>query len=99
MTSQDAIIHTKFEIFGKVQGVYFRKYTKEKADTIGIRGWVKNTTQKTVIGELQGHMEDVSKLKTWLEKEGSPRSKISKAAFEDQGVIKHYTYSDFSIIR
>ena len=99
MTSQDSIMHVKFEIFGKVQGVYFRKYTKEEADTIGIRGWVKNTTQKTVIGELQGPTEDMQKLKIWLQNEGSPKSKISKAIFEDKGVIKHYTYSNFSIIR
>lgn len=33
----------EFEIQGKVQGVFFRKHTKAKADTLGIVGWVANT--------------------------------------------------------
>ena len=99
MASPDSITHVKYEIFGKVQGVFFRKYTKKKADSLGIRGWVKNTTQNTVTGELQGQMEDVNKLKTWLKTEGSPKSCISKAVFEDQGTIKQYTYSNFSITK
>ena len=91
--------HVKYEIFGKVQGVYFRKYTKKKADSLGIRGWVKNTSQNTVIGEMQGQTSDVEKLKSWLEKEGSPKSRINNAVFEDQGTVKEYTYPDFSIIK
>ena len=39
-----------FEIFGKVQGVYFRKHTKSKAVKLGIKGWVKNTTYVCIFG-------------------------------------------------
>ncbi|MEM1672769.1 MAG: acylphosphatase, partial [Archaeoglobaceae archaeon] len=28
-------------ISGKVQGVFFRAYTKEEADKLGIKGWVR----------------------------------------------------------
>ena len=44
----------KYEVFGKVQGVFFRKYTKKEADKLGISGWVMNTEKKTVIGEAEG---------------------------------------------
>lgn len=42
--------YVNFEVFGKVQGVFFRKYTKEKADSLGIRGWVYNDDSGTVQG-------------------------------------------------
>ena len=99
MSNQTNITHIKYEIFGKVQGVYFRKHTKKKADELGIKGWVQNTAESTVIGELQGQAGDVQKLQTWLRNEGSPKSRISKAVFEDKGTIKQYTFTDFSIIR
>ena len=37
------LIAVDFEVFGKVQGVFFRKFTNEKANSLGLRGWVKNT--------------------------------------------------------
>lgn len=35
-------------ITGKVQGVFFRASAKEKAESLGIKGWVKNTPQGDV---------------------------------------------------
>lgn len=35
-------------ITGKVQGVFFRKYTCEAADAIGITGFVKNHPDQSV---------------------------------------------------
>ena len=29
-------VTTKFEVYGRVQGVFFRKYTKAKADELGM---------------------------------------------------------------
>jgi len=46
-------IITKFEVSGRVQGVFFRKSTKEKADELGIWGWVRNTARGTVEGEFE----------------------------------------------
>ena len=28
---------------GRVQGVFFRKFTQQEARSLGLRGWVKNT--------------------------------------------------------
>ena len=38
-----ALVALEYEVFGKVQGVFFRKFTHEKAQSLGLRGWVKNT--------------------------------------------------------
>ena len=37
------LIAVDYEVFGRVQGVFFRKFTNEKANSLGLRGWVKNT--------------------------------------------------------
>ena len=38
-----SLIAVQYEVFGRVQGVFFRKFTNEKALSLGLRGWVKNT--------------------------------------------------------
>jgi acylphosphatase len=43
----------------QVQRVYFRKYTQQKAQQLGLVGWVMNTPQGTVVGEVQGHSQRV----------------------------------------
>ena len=37
------LVALEYEVFGRVQGVFFRKFTNEKAQSLGLRGWVKNT--------------------------------------------------------
>ena len=44
----------EFEVFGKVQKVYFRKYTKLEADKLFIKGYCFNTENGTVKGILEG---------------------------------------------
>ena len=44
MESETAIA---FEVFGKVQGVFFRKYTQAKGEQLGLRGWVHTPKQRT----------------------------------------------------
>lgn len=56
------MIRCNFEVFGRVQGVFFRKYTMMKANELGIFGWCKNTNNNTVIGELEGIEENILKM-------------------------------------
>lgn len=48
------VLRMTFEVFGRVQGVHFRKYTKREADSVSAVGWCMNTGTGTVIGEVQG---------------------------------------------
>ncbi|XP_072949204.1 acylphosphatase-1 [Epargyreus clarus] len=88
-----------FEVFGKVQGVYFRKHTQRKATELGLKGWVMNTAQGTVIGQLQGTQNAIDDMKIWLQKIGSPKSKIEKASFRNEGVISSCAFRTFEIRR
>jgi len=39
-----------YTVYGEVQGVWFRRFTKQKADGLGIVGWVKNDLGGSVSG-------------------------------------------------
>lgn len=88
-----------FEVYGRVQKVFFRKCTQEQGKQLGLRGWCQNTPKGTVIGSIQGSPEKVAEMKTWLEKVGSPASRIEKVEFKNEKDIDEYTYSDFDVIR
>ena len=90
----------RYEIHGKVQGVFFRKHTHQTAKGLGLVGWVMNTPQGTVVGEAQGSTSELAKLRAWLEKTGSPKSKIQKAVFTEErsGLTKgDLTFTSFDI--
>ncbi|KAG5855488.1 acylphosphatase-2-like isoform X1 [Anguilla rostrata] len=73
-----------FEIFGNVQGVCFRMYTEDQGKKLGVNGWVKNTRQGTVVGQVQGPSDKVREMKAWLSKVGSPSSRIDRAVFSNE---------------
>lgn len=89
----------KYEVWGKVQGVFFRKYTKMKAESLGVVGWVENTPAGTVRGEAQGPRAQLLEMKVWLQKTGSPSSRIDRSAFTEEREIDALTYSGFEVRR
>ncbi|KAG8201029.1 hypothetical protein JTE90_002706 [Oedothorax gibbosus] len=86
-----------FEVFGNVQGVFFRKYTREKGKQLGLKGWCMNTSQGTVTGTAQGTEETIAEMKDWLRHTGSPMSKIEKVIFTNERHISKEEFSDFFI--
>lgn len=46
-------------IYGEVQGVFFRDYTKKTADSIGVVGWVKNKSNGSVEAVAEGSKEQL----------------------------------------
>ena len=95
--SVSKVLHVEFEVFGRVQGVFFRKYTQEKARSLGIRGWIRNTEKRTVQGELEGDTGMIETMKNWLRREGSPSSRIDQAIFKNEREIEEYSFAKFSI--
>ncbi|XP_062346566.1 acylphosphatase-2 isoform X1 [Cinclus cinclus] len=57
-----ALRSVDYEVFGRVQGVCFRMYTEQEAKKLGVVGWVKNTSQGTVTGQVQGPEEKVNEI-------------------------------------
>ncbi|XP_076808557.1 acylphosphatase-2-like [Clavelina lepadiformis] len=88
-----------FEVTGRVQGVFFRKHTKKTCDKYDVCGWVLNTSHGSVQGLLEGTEVSVDKVKNWLQKVGSPKSRIDKCSFLKETTIDTKTSSTFNIIR
>ncbi|KAM9302206.1 acylphosphatase-2-like [Gastrophryne carolinensis] len=84
-----------YEIYGDVQGVFFRKYTEDQAKKVAVVGWVKNTPYGTVTGQVQGSKDKVEIMKNWLKSIGSPMSRIDKAVFSNERQITNVEFSNF----
>ncbi|KAF7484102.1 acylphosphatase-1 isoform X1 [Marmota monax] len=99
MAEGDTLVSVDYEIFGKVQGVFFRKYTQAEGKKLGLVGWVQNTDRGTVQGQLQGPISKVRRMQEWLETKGSPKSHIDRANFSNEKVILKLDYSEFQIVK
>jgi len=55
-------------VSGKVQGVFFRSSTKDKAEEMGLSGWVRNLADGRVEAVFEGEKENVDKIVGWCRK-------------------------------
>ncbi|XP_017462456.1 PREDICTED: acylphosphatase-2-like, partial [Rhagoletis zephyria] len=88
------ILSCDFEVHGIVQGVSFRMYTEKQAISLGVRGWCMNTPYDTVKGQIEGTTETFEQMKHWLQKTGSPTSRIDKADFSETKKLQDFTFSN-----
>ena len=65
------------EIYGIVQGVFFRSATEQKAFSLGIRGWVKNRRDGSVEVLAEGEREALEALLNWCRK-GPPTARVDR---------------------
>lgn len=59
------ILHYNITVTGKVQGVWYRKSTQEKALHLGIKGFVKNLSNGNVYIEAEGNINQLNMLVNW----------------------------------
>lgn len=52
-------------ISGKVQGVWYRASTKQKADELGVFGWVRNTADGNVEAVFEAEKEALDAMIAW----------------------------------
>jgi acylphosphatase len=83
------MVHFDISITGKVQGVFFRKYTKEAADRLGVKGIVRNEEDGSVYAEAEGEAAAVAKFIEWCHR-GSPSSRVENVQ-ATEGKMKGYT--------
>lgn len=86
-----------FEVFGIVQGVFFRKYTQQEANKLKLVGWVMNTHKGTVTGRMQGKEDTIKKMKEWLKYVGSPKSTIERVEFKSERDLSKLEFHSFEI--
>lgn len=72
----------KINIYGEVQGVGFRYSAVQKANEMGIFGFVKNRSDGSVYIEADGESETLDKFILWLKK-GPSWSKVDEVKVVD----------------
>lgn len=68
-------------IKGKVQGVFYRASAKEKAEDLGLTGWVKNTPEGYVEIMATGEMDVLERFITWCKK-GPSRAIVTEVQLQ-----------------
>ncbi|KAF9520158.1 hypothetical protein BS47DRAFT_846979 [Hydnum rufescens UP504] len=73
-----------FEVDGLVQGVFFRKNTRKKAMTLGLRGWIRNHPAGHVEGVAIGPKYKLDELKEYLA-HGPRGARVDKVTIVREG--------------
>lgn len=87
-------MNKQIKITGKVQGVFFRKKTQEKAKELGIKGWVRNEADGSVLTEIEGNQQALTVMEAWL-KNGPERARVEHLLVQ---IGSEKGYRDFKIL-
>ncbi len=89
--------HYKIKVEGKVQGVWFRKHTQDKAQSLHLKGFVRNESDGTVYVEVE--TDDETKLNEFIQwlHQGSPLSKVENVDVLEEKSCQNF--DDFVIQR
>ena len=82
-------------VSGKVQGVFYRQSTKEKAIELGITGIVQNLPDGNVYIRASGTTDKLDLLVKWCW-QGSPKAKVSSV---DVNICPYQSFDSFSIVK
>lgn len=63
------------KITGRVQGVFYRDNAQEKSQELGLKGFVENLSDGSVLACVQGKKHDIETFITWCH-EGSPSAQV-----------------------
>ena len=79
-------------VHGQVQGVWFRAGTKEKADQLGLLGWVKNKLEGTVEIHTEGEKLQLEEFIAWC-RIGTPAADVTSLDI-DEVMVQEYKSFD-----
>lgn len=74
--------HVNIKIFGRVQGVFFRYFAKEKAEELEIKGFARNEPDGSLFIEAEGGEDNLKKFIVWCE-EGPDSARVEKVEITD----------------
>ena len=70
-------------VHGRVQGVFFRDSTRQRAQSEGIAGWVANQPDGTVEAVLEGDADAVERLVRFM-REGPRGAEVERVEVDDE---------------
>jgi len=81
-------------ISGRVQGVFYRAFTQEVADSLGLTGWVRNLPDRRVEAVFEGERDLIEKAILKCH-QGPPYSKVTDIDVTWENQLEGF--SDFRI--
>ena len=72
-------------VSGQVQGVAFRWHAQERAQQLGVVGWVRNEVDGSVLVHAEGEDDAVDALVEWC-RHGPPSARVRDLAARDAAV-------------
>lgn len=81
MEKAEDMVRVRLRIEGRVQGVFFRASTIEKATGLGLRGWVRNCPDGSVEAVAEGTRKEIDELVSWCG-HGPPGARVQRVDLE-----------------
>lgn len=75
----------RLRIYGRVQGVFFRYYARERAHSLGLSGWVRNQPDGSVEAVAEGPRDAVDRFVAWAH-HGPPSAEVKRVEAEPEPV-------------
>ena len=69
------MIARHISVSGRVQGVFFRAWTRERAEALGVTGWIRNCPDGHVEAHVEGEDSLVEQMLELLRR-GSPAAQV-----------------------
>jgi acylphosphatase len=80
-------------IYGRVQGVFFRAWTREEAERLGVTGWVRNCPDGRVEAHVEGDEAPVGQMIELL-RSGPPSARVEDLRLWD---VEPGDFDDFEV--
>ncbi len=81
------------QVIGKVQGVFFRASTREKAQVLEIKGWVRNEPDESVKIQAEGNKEALREFTAWCN-DGPNHAQVQQVIIDE---VAEEGFSNFRI--
>lgn len=70
-------------VSGRVQGVFFRDTARQRAESAGVSGWIRNTPEGAVEAVFEGEPEAVDELVDFCRR-GPSRAEVASVDVEEE---------------
>jgi len=89
------MVAKRVQVFGRVQGVFFRAFVRDEALKVGVRGFVRNLPDGSVEAHLEGEEDAVQKVVSAM-REGPPAARVVNLVEE---IVEAKGFEGFTILR
>jgi acylphosphatase len=76
-------VRRRVRVHGRVQGVFFRDSTRERANAHGVAGWARNMPDGSVEAVLEGDPEAVQRVLRFLQS-GPRHARVQRVEVDDE---------------